>query len=196
MQTHHPIQRLALIGSVCVGKSTIADLLSNVLSLPHLYLDEIGEPYLEQLGFGHDTMHKRFHSEGFHLPYQQAAPAFASMVEQVLLAHTRGILDFGGGHSHYADRTLFLRVKTALAAVEHVIQLLPSPDLEHSVRILRARSMAERGWAWAVDGYDYIEHWVKDDCNHLLATHTVYTLEKTPEETCHEIVQHLNHPKP
>jgi len=42
---------------------------------------------------------------------------------------------------------------------------------------------------WVFNGYDFIEHWVKDDCNHNLATVTIYTDGKTPEETCEEILQ-------
>jgi hypothetical protein len=45
-----------------------------------------------------------------------------------------------------------------------------------------------RGWEWRVDGYDFIAHWVQDPCNAELATRTVYTLDRTPEETCAEII--------
>ena len=34
-------------------------------------------------------------------------------------------------------------------------------------------------------------YWVKDDCNHRLATLTVYTEGKTPEETRDEILQKI-----
>jgi chloramphenicol 3-O-phosphotransferase len=72
-----------------------------------------------------------------------------------------------------------------------VVFLLPSPDLDRSVRTLRERSVADRGADWIADGYDFMEHWVKDSCNHGLATLTVYTEGRTPEETCTEISRQL-----
>ena len=44
------------------------------------------------------------------------------------------------------------------------------------------------------DGYDFVEHWVKDSCNHDLATLTVYTEGRTPQETCAEIERQLQPP--
>ncbi len=70
--------------------------------------------------------------------------------------------------------------------------LLPSSDLDESVSILKERSVEARGHDWIREGYDYIEHWVKDDCNHRLATLTIYTEGKSPEETRDEIVDAIH----
>ena len=65
------------------------------------------------------------------------------------------MIDLGAGHTHIEDAGLFARV----------VLLLPSPDLERSVRVLRERNEARgstgmRGWR---DGdYDFIEHWTRD----------------------------------
>jgi len=66
--------------------------------------------------------------------------------------------------------------------------VLPSADLDRSVSLLRQRSVEERNTDWIHDGYDFIEHWVKDDSNHELATSTIFTDGKTPAETCEEIL--------
>ena len=84
---------------------------------------------------------------------------------------------------------MFESVQEAMSGYSNVIFLLPSPNLDHSVSILRQRSIMQRGWNWIVDGCDFIEHWVKGDCNHHLATMTIYTEGKTPEQTRDEILQ-------
>lgn len=66
--------------------------------------------------------------------------------------------------------------------------MLPSPDLDESVRVLKERNRRERNGDWVIEGYDHFEHWVKDDCFHELATVTVYTDGQTPEETAEEIL--------
>ena len=89
---------------------------------------------------------------------------------------------------------MFARVQSALAPYPNVILLLPSPDLDKSAEILNARFaqmlMEEVGEVnsalFAVN-----EHFVKHPSNHLLAKMVVYTNDKTPEETCDEIVQRL-----
>jgi hypothetical protein len=87
--------------------------------------------------------------------------------------------------------TMFDRVKQAIAPCPNVILLLPSADLDQSVRLLRERCLSERGSDWIQDGYDFIEHWVKDSHNHDLATMTVFTEGKTPIETCGEIIARM-----
>ncbi len=39
--------------------------------------------------------------------------------------------------------------------------------------------------------YDFIAHWVEDPGNAKLATLTVFTEGRTPEETCNEILNHV-----
>jgi len=129
--------------------------------------------------------------QGFLASYREWWPALAHATERLMAEHGQGILDLGAGHTHYEDDHLFARVRRVLAPCPNVVFLLPSPDLDRSVRILRERSIAERGADWIADGYDFIEHWVKDSCNHDLATMTVYTEGRTPQETCAEIEHQL-----
>ena len=126
--------------------------------------------------------------------YRQWWPALAHATERVLAEHRPGILDLGAGHSHYEDDHLFARVRRVLAPCPNVVLPLPSSDLDRSVCILRERGLAERGGDWIADGYDFVEHWVKDSCNHDLATLTVYTEGRTPQETCAEIERQLQPP--
>jgi hypothetical protein len=193
----HRYPDVVLIGPAGAGKTTIGMMLAERLGLPSICLDEIAEPYYEERGFGQAVTQRLMKEQGFASMYRQLAPALAHATVRMIEDHDHGVLDLGAGHSHFADAGLFNQVKHALAPCPHVILLLPSPDLNASVQVLRARSLTERGWDWNADGYDYIEHWVKDACNHELATLTVYTHGQTPKQICDAILHHLqNAPHP
>jgi hypothetical protein len=100
----------------------------------------------------------------------------AHAVERVLAEHHDCVIDFGAGHSIYEDEIDFQRVQCALAPYAHVILLLPSQDLDESVAILSE---------------SIVEHHVKHRSNPDLAKMVVYTKDRTPEETCDEIVSRL-----
>jgi len=51
-----------------------------------------------------------------------------------------------------------------------VVLVLPSPDLDESVRMLK-----ERVWDGVAGGFDFHEHFVKHRSNHRLARIVVYT---------------------
>jgi hypothetical protein len=200
-ETLYRCLEIILIGPVCTGKSTLAPLLADRLHVPRVSLDQISLTYLEELGYGEATLRNiqqelnqgqatpRNVEQGSLATYRQWEPFFVSAIELLLRKHFDRIIDLGAGHSHYQDPALFERVRQALAPYHNIVLVLPSPDLDLSVQILKERSLSQRGFDWIADGYDFIAHWVKDRCNHELATLTVYTQDKTPQQTCDEILQ-------
>ena len=104
-------------------------------------------------------------------------------VRRLLEAHKSCVFDFGAGHSVYEDDALFARIQKILAPYVNVVLILPSPDLDESVQILKARRSDG-----VADGFDFHDHFVKHHSNHDLAKLVVYTKDKTPEETCNEIL--------
>jgi hypothetical protein len=113
-------------------------------------------------------------------------------VERALSEYKNCVFDFGASHSVYEKEELFSRVQNALAPFDYVILLLPSPNLDESVKILNARfsKLLERE-VGKVDPklLDLNEHFVKHPSNRQLAKMTIYTEGKFPEETCDEILE-------
>ena len=191
MQTTQPLdtsQDIVLIGPTGVGKSTVARLLEARLQVPRFAVDELAGPYFAELGLTPALYQQLEAEQGFLATYRHWWPGYAHVVERLLADHPHGIIDLGAAHTQYEDPQLFERVRRVLAPYANVVLLLPSPDPQRSIQILRARSEVEQGWGWAVEGYDFIAHWVEDPGNAELATWTVYTGGKTPEETADEIV--------
>jgi shikimate kinase len=174
---------LVLIGPIAAGKSTLGTLLSEALGLPQCSIDDVRFRYYREIGYDESLAKRLYQSEGFWGLYRYWKPFEAHAVERVLEDHPHSVIDLGAGHSVYEDDALFVRVKRALAPCRHVVLLLPSPDLDTSLSVLRERRPSLR----AVDP-DINEHFVTHPSNYELATFTVYTEGRLPGETCAEIV--------
>lgn len=190
-------QTIILIGPMGVGKSTVGEQLAQRLDLPFVSLDDLCWEYYSEINFDHEKAKALIDSGGYSalMPYVKPFEAYA--VERFVADHPNHILDFGAGHVVHQDEDLFQRVSAAFAPYPNVILLLPSPDLEESINILNERMLQrieELGewYSWAIDEN---KHFVKHPSNGRLAKVTVYTKDKTVEETCAEIVRQVSNLK-
>jgi len=183
---------IIFIGPVGAGKSTQGQLVAKALNMRSLSLDSVASEYYEASGFGLSKFQASKVQNGYLAAYRQWWPSLAYAAKQVVKDYTDCVIDFGAGHSHYEDESLFRSVSEALSPYQNVILLLPNADLDRSVSLLRQRSIKESKRDWIHDDYDFIEHWVKDACNHRLSTATIYTEGKTPEQTRDEILKAIN----
>jgi shikimate kinase len=177
---------IVLIGPHRAGKSTIAALLAARLDAPVCSLDRIKWRYFGAMGLSEDEGRRMVAREGFHALTLHLKPYAIEMVEQVLAEHQRCVFDFGAGHSMYEEPGHVARIQAALAPFRHVVLVLPVPDPDESVRILR-----ERAGPWIPDGspyFDFETYEVRHPLNRLLATHTVYTHGRTPDDACDEVM--------
>jgi shikimate kinase len=187
------VRQLVLIGPVCAGKSTLLPVLSRLLDRRAVDLDDVAEPYYEEVGRGREALHEIGAARGdlgAYLWWQEGHP---HAVRRVLADHPTAIVALGAGHSCYEDEALFDEVRVLLEPCA-VALVLPSADLDESVAVLRARSLAEREMDWVMDSVDLIDRWVRGAQNHSLADVTVFTDGRTPEEVAIEIVRYLGEP--
>jgi len=181
-------KQIILIGPVCAGKTTLGKLVAEGLNKESVSLDEIAGKYYKENGFVFSEYKELGLTKGKLSAYQYLWSSLAHAAKKVVQDYPNSVIDFGAGHSHYENVELFETVKEAIPSDSYVIFLLPSPDLDKSVAIIREKCLKEREIDWNYDGYDFIEHWIKDKCNHILADKIIYTENKTAMESRDEIL--------
>jgi len=179
---------IILIGPKLTGKTTVGHLLSVALGLPQVSLDEIGERYLGETDYEPDAASQVWKDEGIFGLLRYREPYSAHMVERALQDERNCVIDFGGGHSIYEDEALFQRVQNALAPYPNVVLIMPAPDQDESIRILKERFEAD------VASERRLQRLlVTHPSYHQLAKQVVHTKNKTVDEMSDEILQRLNH---
>jgi len=186
---------IVLIGPISAGKSTVAQALAEKLGIPRYSMDDLRWAYYNEIGYDEAEVSRIAHSEnGIADVLHYWKPFEAHAVERVLADHQDCIIDFGAGHSVYEDEALFARVQNALAPYLNVILLLPSPDPDESIPILNARftELLQRETG-TVDPelLKFNAYLTRHPSNQRLAKRVVYTKDRTPEETCAEIIERL-----
>ena len=173
-----------LIGPIGAGKSTLGTLIAAALGVPQISLDDIRFRYYREIGYDDGVAKLRYTADGFWGLYRYWKPFEAYAVERVLAEHTDCVVDFGAGHSVYEDEALLARVKKVFAPHPNVVLVLPSADLATSLNVLQERRPSLRDIT-----PDINEHFITHRSNYELATLTVYTADRTAEETCAEILR-------
>lgn len=175
---------IILIGPIGAGKSTVGSLIANKLSFSQCSMDDQRWDYYKEIGYDEELAQHKRETKGFWGIYQYWKPFEAYAVERLLSEYQHCVIDFGAGHSVYEDADLFQRVQQALSLYPNVVLLLPSPNLDQSVEILNKRN------EYVPDEQANInEHFVRHNSNYKLAKFTAYTKDKTPQETCNEILK-------
>jgi shikimate kinase len=185
---------IILIGPYGAGKSTIADLLAERLHMPTASMDS-RQHYYREAGFDREEFKRRLaisNLEGDRY-FQSFFPA---AVARLLQNHPGHVIDLGAGHTVSEDPAQFARIKELLDPYPNVVLILPSPDLDESIRVLRERTRNRPGADFFFNSeFDYFNHWVKSPCNFELAKATVYTHGKTPEQTADDVLDALSLPR-
>lgn len=174
---------IILIGPHGSGKSTIAELIYQRTFLPRRSLDELRWKYYAEIGYDRHIARERYVEMGFWGMYHYWKPFEAYAVKRLLEDFRECVFDFGSTHSVYEDGQLFEQVRGLLEPYPHVVLLMPSPDPDESICILDERNN------YATDDQREVnEHLVYHHSNYDLAKSIVYTKDRTPSETCDEVL--------
>jgi shikimate kinase len=177
---------IILIGPIGAGKSTIGGMLAKELALPSFSLDA-EEHLAASVGYDVERYHQMEEEQGLLEAYHYRRGFYDRLVPLFLEAHAEGVLDLGGGHVIVPDPLKQETIKKALEPYEHVFFLMPTPDPDESIKILRQRNQLKD------DEPDLNELYFQNGNRTFweIAKHVIYTHGKTPEETCAEVLSLL-----
>lgn len=176
---------IILIGPMGAGKSTIGEILAQKLGLPQVSMDRVRFDYYAEAGWGTQEQKETFETEGVAGYYRRWRQFRLLVVERILKENQNCVIDFGCGHSVYEEDADLERACELLAPYANVILLMPSPDLDESVAILRQQNTLQ------INGMEANRFLMTHPSNQELAKLVVYTKGKTPSETKDEILQRL-----
>ena len=174
---------IILIGPMKVGKSTVARLLAAKLGIPRHPMDKNRWTYYQEIGYDGEYARRIAERESLEAALEYCKPFEVHAVERHLAGKRDCVIDFGAGYSVQDDPALYKRVQRALEPYANVVLLLPCPDEDQSIAYLDERN----GPAL----HDLNAHYIRHPANRALAKALVYTIGKTPQETCDEILQTL-----
>ncbi len=180
---------MILVGPLAAGKSTLGALVAERIGLPFVDIDEIAWTYCAEVGWSLDRLLERDVAVGWAAAEREWEPARAHAVQRVVEDHAEAVIAFGAGYTSFTVPDHADRVRRVLAPVPDVVHLVPSPDPERSVTVLRERAITSRGKDWIIEGNDWIARWVADPLAAEVAAATVYTDGVGPEESADELVR-------
>lgn len=178
---------IILIGPVRTGKSTMGKFLSEKLGLPQVSLDSLRRKYYQEIGY-EETLAQSFRRHGGFLALYLYWNLFDAYAIERLLAEYHGyIFDFGAGNGISESHESSVRIQRVLAPYPNIFLILPSPNKEESLQILKDRDTSPPSDM----NFDLTRHFMERSDYYNLAKHTVFTKGKSEEETRDEIISLL-----
>lgn len=187
MQGSKKRDEIILIGPPFAGKSTVGKLLAEKLALPQASLDDLRWAYFREIGYDEALAQELQEKGGFLslVTYWCLFNTYA--IERAITEHTNCVIDCGGGPIVFESSPQRDKIRTLFARYQNVVRLLPSPDVERSVKVLRERGSHLVGTN--AQGFDWARFFVDHDDNYRLAKFHIYTDGKTPKQTRDEILK-------
>jgi len=186
---------LILTGPRCSGKTTIGQLIANEYALPFVDADKVFErkhgpiaDYFPKNATPEVRAQKEYEFRAMETAEAQSIFLFYLARHSLPIVYAAG----GGGPAHRFD-DLRRRYTRTIREYGTVICLLPSNDIEESVRILAARSRGDQNKRPALTGAKNDEDEIRAVLGERLpryresAHHMVITGEKTPAEIADDI---------
>ena len=172
---------IVLTGPIGVGKSTQAKRLSEKLGCPICVYDEVKQGYRDKVGLSREKAHVIFAEDGLYAMLQYMNEFKSETLEPMMDDHPGHIIDLGAGAHAFDEPHQIERARKAFSSAGDVILLLPSDDLETNINYLPGIKK----------NFEINTFLMMHPTNTLLATKTVYTLNKTPEEVLQNILDSI-----
>ena len=178
---------IILIGPPFAGKSSLGKLIAEKLAIPNVSYDKLRFNYFKEIGFDEELAGELRAKGGFLSLVAYWSQFNAHAIKRVLEEHANCVFDLGGGPLVFENQLHVAQIQQALEPYQNVIRLLPSPDLQKSIEILRQRGSHLIGVN--AQEFDWSSFFVKHAQNQKLAKIEVFTDGKSVEETCYEILE-------
>ncbi len=170
---------VVLIGPLGVGKSTIANLLAPKLGMDRCSYDAVKIEYLTEAGLVLEEARRIRDEEGVYAMYLYTNQFEVRALERFLFDHSSKVVDLGAGAHCFEEPEQKIAIAKLFARNRNTILLMPSIDLATSIRHLPG-----------VEERRYLNtHFIMHESNEELKTATVYTLNKTADETTNEVFE-------
>ncbi|WP_394530979.1 shikimate kinase [Priestia aryabhattai] len=178
-----------LIGPICSGKTTVAEIIANKLDTPQCSIDDVRFDYYKEIGFSKEQQERVRQTDGFKGVYTYWKPFEVHAVKRVLEDYPNYIHDFGAGHSVYEDESLLKEAQVILEKHENIFLLLPSSDINESINTLTER-LSKITDDKSV--FELNEHFIRHKSNSILSKHIIYTNGKSAEEVAQQIINNIS----
>lgn len=173
-----------------VGKSTVAEMLSKRLNLPHIRLDLLRWDYFNKMGWTEDKLQKN-RDELSELGFME----FCSSLELPMLSmifddYHNCIFDFGGGNAMYSEPNEVQQVKDLINNFPNSFLILPSADLAESMLTINRRNSEYkgRGRHFTLSELKVNSDILKYHYEHPIASHTIYNLHMSAHDVAEKII--------
>ncbi|MFF1398802.1 hypothetical protein ACFVZD_33950 [Streptomyces sp. NPDC058287] len=157
---------------------------------PFVDLDAAADEYYAQVGWSILRLRERIAAVGRLAAETKWEGARAHAVARGVTDHPDTVIALGAGHTNYTHPVHLAEVLTVLSRCRDVVRVLPSPDREISLTLLRRRCTAAKGQSWIIDGHDFLGQWLEDPGARQMATRTIYTENETPAQTAARLIRY------
>ena len=176
------MKEIILLGTVASGKTTTARLLSERLKKPAVSLDNLRFDYYREIGYDHEHMKMLHEKSGIMAAFQYGKIFDAYSIQRMLANHRDCIFDFGGANVVSGYNFDLRRIKKVLAPYENIVFLVPCKDNKATLDFIYSRREIK------ASDRELIEYLIYNHCNYEIARHTIFVMDKTPEEVCDEVL--------
>lgn len=178
-------QTIILIGSEDSTVAAIGKLVAARLAKPFLDLQESSQQYFDETDFDEKQLEQAWKNDGINGVYQYMLPYDIHAIKRGVDEHNNCVIRLGALQAVFDDSELLQSVCNFLKPFS-VVLIQPVKDKNESIRLVRERNSE------IYNGMELNEYFLTHRSNFDLAKHTVYTKDKTPDQTAEDILGMLD----